>query len=116
MFERTTSHLNLPYFVAGENTDREGELSFSMYRKKHYAKDYGADDSGFDLNATRTLFVGNLDKQMTHGDLRKIFEKFGEVVVGFFHMLLFRKPGNNSILTLFVPSWLKEKCVIFIGF
>lgn len=64
----------------GENKDREGELSFSMYRKKHYAKDYGPDESGFDLNATRTLFVGNLDKQMTHGDLRKIFEKFGEVV------------------------------------
>ena len=62
-----------------------------MYRKKHRSKDYGPDDAGFDLNATRTLFVGNLDKQITHGDLRKIFEKFGEVVVswnGVLYLLL----------------------------
>ena len=56
-------------------------MNFNMYRKKHRSKDYGGDEAGFDANATRTLFVGNLDKQITHGDLRKIFEKYGEVVV-----------------------------------
>ncbi|XP_066910249.1 msx2-interacting protein-like isoform X2 [Clytia hemisphaerica] len=42
----------------------------------------GAADTatGFDANATRTVFVGQLDKSVTHGELREIFERFGEVV------------------------------------
>lgn len=39
------------------------------------------EDLAFDPHATRTVFVGNLDKGMTHGELRNIFERFGEVVV-----------------------------------
>ncbi|XP_065061229.1 msx2-interacting protein-like isoform X2 [Rhopilema esculentum] len=65
----------------GENKDKEGEANFNMYRKKHRSKDFGSsEDVGFDPMATRTLFVGNLDKVVTHGELRKIFEKFGDVV------------------------------------
>ena len=47
--------------------------------------------------ATRTLFVGNLDKQMTHGDLRKIFEKYGDVVVSKFGLSNYCKHGNTAL-------------------
>lgn len=39
------------------------------------------DELTFDPHATRTVFVGNLEKTMMHGDLRAIFERFGDVVV-----------------------------------
>ena len=39
------------------------------------------EDLLFDPHATRTVFVGNLEKTMMHGELRSIFERFGEVVV-----------------------------------
>lgn len=35
----------------------------------------------FHPKATRTLFIGNLEKTTTYGDLRNIFERFGEIVV-----------------------------------
>ena len=73
-----------PFSFIGSNKDKEGEGSFHMYRKRHRSKDYGPEDVGFDPMATRTLFVGNLDKLMTHGDLRKIFEKYGDVVVSIY--------------------------------
>ncbi|XP_078095104.1 msx2-interacting protein isoform X8 [Mustelus asterias] len=37
----------------------------------------------FHPKATRTLFIGNLEKTTTYGDLRNIFERFGEIVLGF---------------------------------
>ena len=51
------------------------------------------DNLTFDPHATRTVFVGNLDKIVTHGELRNIFERFGEVVVSFFfrlHLICFK--------------------------
>ncbi|XP_071082093.1 RNA-binding protein spenito-like [Haliotis cracherodii] len=36
-------------------------------------------DPEFDDKATRTLFVGNLDVNITDGELRRIFEKYGSV-------------------------------------
>lgn len=39
------------------------------------------DDLLFDPHATRTIFVGNLEKNLMHGELRSLFEKFGDVVV-----------------------------------
>lgn len=35
----------------------------------------------FDVNATRTLFVGNIDKAVTPNDLRSVFSRFGEILV-----------------------------------
>ena len=81
-------YIEKKYFVVGENKDKEGEANFNMYRKKHRSKDFGSsEDVGFDPMATRTLFVGNLDKVVTHGELRKIFEKFGDVVVSLIYKL-----------------------------
>ncbi|XP_065183865.1 daf-12-interacting protein 1-like isoform X2 [Sycon ciliatum] len=34
----------------------------------------------FDVNATRTLFVGNIDKAVTPNDLRSVFSRFGEIL------------------------------------
>lgn len=39
------------------------------------------EELSFDPHATRTVFVGNLEKTMMHGELRNIFERFGDVVV-----------------------------------
>lgn len=38
----------------------------------------------FHPKATRTLFIGNLEKTTTYHDLRNIFQRFGEIVVCFF--------------------------------
>lgn len=35
----------------------------------------------FHPKATRTLFIGNLEKTTTYYDLRNIFQRFGEIVV-----------------------------------
>lgn len=35
----------------------------------------------FHPKATRTLFIGNLEKTTTYHDLRNIFQRFGEIVV-----------------------------------
>lgn len=36
----------------------------------------------FHPKATRTLFIGNLEKTTTYHDLRNIFQRFGGIVVG----------------------------------
>ena len=35
----------------------------------------------YDPAATRTLFVGNIEKTTTYGDLKEAFERYGEIVV-----------------------------------
>ena len=39
------------------------------------------DDIEFDPHATRTIFIGNVEKTLMHGELKAIFQKFGDVVV-----------------------------------
>ncbi|XP_076315949.1 uncharacterized protein LOC143228608 [Tachypleus tridentatus] len=39
-----------------------------------------ADLDEFHPKATRTLFIGNLEKDVTHSDLRKHFEQFGDII------------------------------------
>ena len=43
----------------------------------------------FHPKATRTLFIGNLEKTTTYHDLRNIFQRFGEIVVCVFFFFLF---------------------------
>ena len=38
-------------------------------------------DEEFHPQATRTLFVGNVDKGVTANDLRSVFSRFGEILV-----------------------------------
>lgn len=35
----------------------------------------------FHPKATRTLFIGNLEKTTTHLDLHNVFQRFGDIVV-----------------------------------
>lgn len=46
--------------------------------------------------ATRTLFVGNLEKDITTSDLKKTFELFGEIIVSFARCFLLFTGRNNS--------------------
>lgn len=51
----------------------------------------------FHPKATRTLFIGNLEKTTTYHDLRNIFQRFGEIVVCF---VLFCFYNKNSVRSL----------------
>lgn len=42
---------------------------------------YEAELDEFHPKATRTLFIGNLEKDITASELRKHFEQFGEIIV-----------------------------------
>ncbi|XP_032237951.2 msx2-interacting protein [Nematostella vectensis] len=45
----------------------------------------------FDPGCTRTLFVGNIEKTTTYGDLKEAFERYGEVI----DVDIKKQPGNN---------------------
>ena len=47
--------------------------------------------------ATRTLFVGNLEKEITTQMLREIFKPFGEIIVS---VVLFRLKLKNAEIIL----------------
>lgn len=45
------------------------------------ARPYEAEQDEFHPKATRTLFIGNLEKDITAPELRKHFDQFGEIIV-----------------------------------
>ena len=49
---------------------------------------YEAELDEYHPKATRTLFIGNLEKDVTASELRKHFEPFGEIIVGVFTTIL----------------------------
>lgn len=56
----------------------------------------------FHPKATRTLFIGNLEKTTTYHDLLNIFQRFGEIVVQLHEtQALFHVTIGNSTLTAF---------------
>jgi len=71
--ERATSHTGKPFHGDTLKVTIKGERSSS-------GKPAYLDDLLFDPHATRTIFVGNLEKNLMHGELRSLFEKFGDVV------------------------------------
>lgn len=42
---------------------------------------FEAEQDEFHPKATRTLFIGNLDKDITTQEIRKHFDQFGEIIV-----------------------------------
>ncbi|EDO40891.1 predicted protein, partial [Nematostella vectensis] len=54
-----------------------------------YISNYSEDE--FDPGCTRTLFVGNIEKTTTYGDLKEAFERYGEVI----DVDIKKQPGNN---------------------
>ena len=49
----------------------------------------------FDVNATRTLFVGNIDKAVTPNDLRSVFSRFGEILVSCINCFMYFLFGSD---------------------
>lgn len=39
------------------------------------------EEEEYDMAATRTLWIGNLNVEITHAELRKLCERYGEVLV-----------------------------------
>jgi hypothetical protein len=68
-------------------------LFYLIYIGKHYLisisvfclyddiRPYEAELDEFHPKATRTLFIGNLEKDVTASELRKHFEQFGKIIV-----------------------------------
>ena len=79
--ESILMHLSTLSFE-GDDKDKGEDGTFSMYKtRKHRKKEHGTEELPFDPAATRTLFVGNLEKTLMHSELRKCFDPFGDVVV-----------------------------------
>lgn len=49
---------------------------------------YDVEVDEYHPRATRTLFIGNLEKDVTIEDLKKHFEQFGEIIVSILFRLL----------------------------
>lgn len=45
------------------------------------ARPYDTELDEYHPKATRTLFIGNLEKDVTASDIRQTFDKFGEIIV-----------------------------------
>lgn len=58
---------------------------------------YEAEVDEYHPKATRTLFIGNLEKDVTASELRKHFEPFGEIIVS-------RQSGGVAFRALFLNS------------
>lgn len=58
---------------------------------------YEAEVDEYHPKATRTLFIGNLEKDVTASELRKHFEPFGEIIVSQERALSFENGGDTSI-------------------
>jgi RNA recognition motif-containing protein len=53
----------------------------NMFCLFDFFRPYEAELDEFHPKATRTLFIGNLEKDVTASELRKHFEQFGEIIV-----------------------------------
>lgn len=58
---------------------------------------YEAELDEYHPKATRTLFIGNLEKDVTASELRKHFEPFGEIIVSRYEIPSNFKLGGNCI-------------------
>lgn len=62
---------------------------------------YEAELDEYHPKATRTLFIGNLEKDVTASELRKHFEPFGEIIVSWIYNILQLSPHFISFLIPF---------------
>lgn len=68
----------------GTNTGTAGSLNiyFPETESENEFRPLDERIDEFHPKATRTLFIGNLEKTTTYHDLLNIFQRFGEIVVG----------------------------------
>ena len=65
------------------NLDDQYEGSFHHYRRRSEggSASFGNADDVYMFNATRTIFVGNIERNTTSSELKRMFERYGEIVV-----------------------------------
>ena len=63
--------------------DNKGEaiLQAAKMKRSFTPPNRSEEEEEYDMAATRTLWVGNLDMEITHAELRKLCERHGEVLV-----------------------------------
>lgn len=64
---------------------------------------YDVEVDEYHPKATRTLFIGNLEKDVTIEDLKKHFEQFGEIIVS--NLYFFYREGTARVC----PSRMRNK-------
>ena len=63
--------------------DEQEERSFHRYKRRGDAGGAGFNsaDDVYQFNATRTIFVGNIERNTNSAELKRMFERYGEIVV-----------------------------------
>jgi hypothetical protein len=63
--------------------DEQEERSFRGYKRRNDVggSGFNSGDDVYQFNATRTIFVGNIERNTTSTELKKMFERYGEIVV-----------------------------------
>ena len=65
--------------------DDHYEGTFHRYRRRNEGggggNSFGAAEDVFLFNATRTIFVGNIERNTTSSELKRMFERYGDIVV-----------------------------------
>ncbi|XP_041046623.1 putative RNA-binding protein 15B [Carcharodon carcharias] len=87
--EQRTRHANYPIEAVPLTRERERSLDYyGLYDERGRAYSYPVQEDDLmpedDKRATRNLFIGNLDHNISESDLRRAFEKYGiieEVVI-----------------------------------
>ena len=71
----------MTYCISG---DEQEERSFHRYKRRSDAggSGFNSADDVYQFNATRTIFVGNIERNTNSTELKRMFERYGEIVVG----------------------------------
>ncbi|CAB4026812.1 msx2-interacting -like, partial [Paramuricea clavata] len=62
--------------------DEQEERSFHRYKRRSDAggPGFNSADDVYQFNATRTIFVGNIERNTNSAELKRMFERYGEIV------------------------------------
>ena len=68
--------------------DEQEERSFHRYKRRGDGggPGFNSADDVYQFNATRTIFVGNIERNTNSAELKRMFERYGEIVVGYGHI------------------------------
>ena len=78
-----TQHKRFAHYISG---DEQEERSFHRYKRRGDVggPGFNSADDVYQFNATRTIFVGNIERNTNSAELKRMFERYGEIVVGYF--------------------------------
>ena len=69
--------------------DEQEERSFHRYKRRSDAggPGFNSADDVYQFNATRTIFVGNIERNTNSAELKRMFERYGEIVVSIYNYI-----------------------------